>query len=123
MAFWRLFDNVVESTTSTGTGALTVSGAIAGSQALGAKLSVGDTFVARIWDVDANGNSDGDFEISTCVYSASNTVTRAEVHESSNAGALVNFGAGTKYVAIVNSAYSTMTHGKAKALAFGAFTP
>lgn len=123
MALWRIFDNVIESTTSTGTGSLTVAGAIAGSQALGAKLNVGDTFVARIWEVDASGNADGDFEISNCEYTGANTVARLQVYESSNAGALVNFAAGTKYVAIVLSASSIFTSGQGRALAYGAFSP
>ena len=93
-------DRVVETTTTTGTGALTLAGAIAGYQAFSSVCSVGDTAECYIERVDAFGVPTGEWETSVSTYSAANTLTRTTVVASSNGGAAVNFSAGTKRVAI-----------------------
>lgn len=96
----QTFDGVFESTTTTGTGALALAGALTGYQAFGAVLSVGDTCYYSLRAVDASGNLTGQWEVGLGTYSAANTLTRTTVLGSSNANAAVNFGAGTKYVAL-----------------------
>ena len=94
-------DRVLESTTTTGTGALTLAGAVTGFRAFGSVMtSPSDTCWYALWAVDANGNATGDYEEGLGTYSASNTLTRTTVLRSSNANAVVTLAAGTKYVAI-----------------------
>lgn len=116
-------DRVLESTTTTGTGDLTVAGALAGFRAFGAVMSVGDTAHCALWAVDASGNATGDYEEGLYTYSASNTLARTQILQSSNAGAAVNLSAGTKYVAISLLAERIFTSGQGQALAYGAFSP
>lgn len=92
-------DRAVETTTSTGTGALTLSGALTGFRTLASGLIQGIfLFPATIEAVDASGNPTGDFETSLCELTSSTTLERRFVLTSSNGNALVNFGAGTKRV-------------------------
>ncbi len=93
MAF-VLKDRVRESSTSTGTGAFTVTGAISGYQAFSAAMSIGDT----CWYAIVLPGSAWETGLGT--YTSANTLTRTTVLESSNAGAAVSFGAGTKDVFI-----------------------
>jgi len=94
-------DRVAESTTTTGTGALTLAGALTGFRSFGSVMtSPSDTCWYSLWAVDGSGNATGDFECGLGTYSAANTLTRTTVLESSNAGAVVTLAAGTKYVAI-----------------------
>jgi len=94
-------DRVLETSTTTGTGALTLAGAVTGFRAFGSVMtSPSDTCWYAIWAVDSNGNATGDFESGLGTYSGANTLTRTTVLESSNAGAAVSFAAGTKYVAM-----------------------
>lgn len=94
-------DRVLETSTTTGTGALTLAGAVTGFRAFGSVMtSPSDTCWYALWAVDSNGNATGDYEEGLGTYSAANTLTRTAVLESSNAGAAVNLSAGTKYVAM-----------------------
>jgi len=86
-------DRVKETTTTTGTGAITLAGAVAGFQAFSAVMSVADTCYYVI--VSATGT---DWETGTGTYSAASVLTRTTVLSSSNSGNAVNFGAGTKDV-------------------------
>lgn len=92
-------DVVMESSTTTGTGPLTLAGAITGYRTFASVMtSPSDTCYYAIAEVDANGIRTGPFEIGKGTYSAANTLTRTTVLASSNAGAAVNFSAGTKQV-------------------------
>jgi hypothetical protein len=93
-------DRVQETSTTTGTGDFTLAGAVAGFRAFSAVCSVSDTVPYTIEAVDGSGIPTGEFETGVGTYSASNTLTRTTVFESSNAGAAVNFSAGTKRVFI-----------------------
>lgn len=93
-------DRVQETSTTTGTGAFTLAGAVTGFRAFSAVCSTSDTVPYIIEEVDANGVPDGDWETGIGTYSAANTLTRTTVLESSNAGAAVNWAAGDKRVAI-----------------------
>ena len=94
-------DRIVETTTSTGTGPITLAGAVAGYRAFSTACVDGDTFYAVIEGVDANGVATGEWEDGLYTYNlAANTITRTTVQKSSNANAAVNFSVGTKRVSI-----------------------
>jgi hypothetical protein len=95
MAF-KLFDNVMESSTTTGTGNFTLAGAITGFSTFASRYSTGDTCYYAIKEVDAAGGPSGAWEVGIGTYSAANTLTRTTVLSSSNSDAAVNFAAGTK---------------------------
>lgn len=92
-------DRILETTTTTGTGAVTVAGAVAGYATLASRMEVGDTFDYAIFGVDAGGAPTGEWETGVGTYTASDTFSRA-VQTSSNSDNLVNFSAGTKRVAV-----------------------
>lgn len=93
-----LAERVLETSATTGTGALTLAGAVTGYQAFSAVCSVGDTVEYAI-EADS-----GEWETGVGTYSASNTLTRTSVIASSNANAAVNFPAGDKRVFITRLA-------------------
>ena len=87
-------DRVKETTTTTGTGAVTLAGAETNYIAFSAALSDGDTTYYAIVD-----DTNSDWEVGLGTYaSAGNTLTRTTILASSNAGSAVNLGAGTKSV-------------------------
>lgn len=88
----------METTTTTGTGALTLAGAVTGFRAFSAAMSVADTCRYGIEAVDGSGNPTGDWETGFGTYSGANTLTRTTVARSSNSDAAVSFAAGTKRV-------------------------
>jgi len=86
-------DRVQETTTTTGTGTLTLGGAVLGFQTF-AIIGNGNNTYYAIADLTA-----GDWEVGIGTYTASGTtLSRTTVLESSNSGSLVNFAAGTKNV-------------------------
>jgi hypothetical protein len=92
MAF-VLADRVQETTTSTGTGAITLAGAATGFQSFSV-IGNGNTTFYTIAD-----QSGSNWEVGIGTYtSAGTTLSRDTVLSSSNSGSLVNFGAGTKNV-------------------------
>jgi hypothetical protein len=91
-----LKDRVKETTSTTGTGAISLGGAVANFQAFSAVLSDTDTTYYAIIDV-----TNSDYEIGLGTYSSGgNTLARTTILESSNGGSAVSFGAGTKNVFI-----------------------
>ena len=89
-------DRVKETTTTTGTGAITLAGAAANFVTFSSVLSNGDTTYYAIVD-DANT----DFEVGLGTYATSgNTLTRTTVLASTNSGSAVNLSAGSKEVFI-----------------------
>jgi hypothetical protein len=86
-------DRVQETTTTVGTGTVTLSGAVLGFQTF-AIIGDGNTTYYAIFDPTA-----GDWEVGVGTYTASGTtLSRTTVFESSNSGSLVSFSAGTKNV-------------------------
>ena len=84
-------DRVQETSTTTGTGTLTLAGAVTGFQSFSVIGDANTTYYAIVMD--------SSFEIGIGTYTSSGTtLSRTTVLESSNAGALVNFSAGTKSV-------------------------
>jgi hypothetical protein len=112
-------DRVLETSTTTGTGNLTVSGALTGFRAFGSAMSVGDSCSYAIWGVDASGNPTGEFEDGIAVYVSANTLQRYETRVSSNSNAPVSFSAGTKYVALALIASNRFTQGDGLAQQMG----
>lgn len=87
-----LKDRVKETTTVTGTGAVTLDGAVTGFQTFATALSDGDTTFYAVshrnaaeWEVGVGTFTSGD-------------IVRTTILESSNSGSAVNFSAGTKDV-------------------------
>jgi len=97
-------DRACETTTGTGTGNLTLAGAVAGFETLAvAGAANDDTFYYCIEAVDSNGNPTGEWEIGHGTYvSATPAIARTTVLQSSNSDALVSFSAGTKRVFIMS---------------------
>ena len=92
-------DRVKETSTTTGTGAFTLAGAVTGYQAFSASFGVGERAHYCIEAVDGSGVPSGQWEIGTGTYSATNTLTRsANPYTSAGWGSPLNFSAGTKNV-------------------------
>jgi hypothetical protein len=97
-------DRVKETTTTTGTGTITLGGAVSGFQSFSVIGDGNETFYTI-----AGG---GEFEVGIGTYTASGTtLSRDTVLESSNSGSLVNFSAGTKDVFVTYPAERTITGG------------
>jgi hypothetical protein len=85
-------DRVKETTTTTGTGTLTLGGAVTGFETFTANLSDGDTTYYACTD-------NTDFEVGLGTFTASGTtLARTTILASSNSGSAVNWGAGTRTV-------------------------
>jgi len=88
-----LKDRVKETTTTTGTGTLTLAGAMSGFQAFSVIGNANTTYYA-IYEPSGT-----DWEVGIGTYTLSGTtLSRDTILASSNAGAVVNFSAGTKVV-------------------------
>jgi hypothetical protein len=88
-----LADRVKETTTTTGTGTVTLAGAVTGFQSFSA---IGD---ANTTYYTIAGQTTSEWEVGIGTYTSSGTtLSRAIVLSSSNSGSLVNFSAGTKDV-------------------------
>ena len=91
-------DRVRETTTTTGTGNLTLAGAVTGFQSFSSAFDLNLEIEYAIEAVDVNGVPTGDWEVGTGYLSGATTFVRDTVKASSNAGNLVSLGAGTKNV-------------------------
>lgn len=125
-------DRVRETSTTSGTGALTLAGAVTGFQRFSAVCSVGD----EVQYVITEGAS---WEVGVGIYSGTNTLTRSTVLASSNAGSLVSFTGASKDVVLtfparaaagvpnrnllVNSSFRFWQRGTSLTLADGAMGP
>src|SRR5512137_136874 len=89
-----LADRVKETTTSTGTTAITLAGAVTGYQSFSAAVGNGNTTYYTIAD---QGGANWEVGIGTYTSSGA-SLSRDTVLSSSNSGTLVNFTAGTKDV-------------------------
>jgi hypothetical protein len=91
-----LKDRVKETTTTTGTGTLTLAGAATGFQAFSV-IGDGNT---TYYTISSSGSSQ--FEVGIGTYTLAGTLlARTTILASSNAGAAVNFSAGSKDVFVV----------------------
>lgn len=87
-----LKDRVQETSTTTGTGTLTLAGAVTGYQSFSSAIGNGNTTYYGIY---LNGGSEWEVGLGTV---GAGTLARTTVLASSNAGSLVNFSAGQKSV-------------------------
>ena len=87
-----LKDRVKETTTTTGTGTLTLGGAVTGYQAFDAAIGSGNTTYYAIY---LDGGSEWEVGLGTV---GTGTLARTTVYASSNGGSAVNFSAGQKSV-------------------------
>ncbi len=92
MAF-VLKDRVKETTTTTGTGTVTLAGAVTGYQSFSAIGNTNSTY----YTIAGQGTAEWEVGIGTYT-SSGTTLSRDTVLASSNSGSLVNFSAGTKDV-------------------------
>jgi hypothetical protein len=90
-------DRVKETTVTTGTGTVTLAGAVTGFRAFGSVLSINDTTYYAIV-------SSSEFEVGIGTFTSSTTLTRDTVLSSSNSNLKVDFGAGSKNVFITQPA-------------------
>lgn len=103
-----LADRVKETTTSTGTTAITLAGALTGYQTFSS--AVGNTNTTYYTIADQSG---ANWEVGIGTYtSAGNTLSRDTVLASSNAGALVTFTSGTKDVFVTYPAEKATPSGR-----------
>lgn len=110
-----LYDRVLETATTTGTGDITLAGAVTGFRTFNAGSGVGPSFPYVIEGVDGSGVPTGEWEVGEGHLSGSSTLVRRVVYRSSNANALVNLSAGTKRVFISEAAHSARTFGQSYA--------
>jgi len=97
-------DRVRDTSTTTGTGSITVSGtAPTGYQTFSAVLSVADTFYYAI-----QGQTTSEWEVGIGTYSSANVFARTTVISSSNSNTAVTFSAGTKDVFTTLAASRTL---------------
>ena len=110
-------DRVQETSTTTGTGTLTLLGAVTGYQ------SFASAFPSPIISQDVYYSStDGtNFEVGKGTWTASgDTLTRSQVFASSNSGALVNWSGATVYVFVDLPAIAVVDKGLALAMVMSA---
>ena len=96
---------VAETSTSTGTGDITLAGAVTGFSTFTSRYSTGDVLYYEIHGASSIGIPTGEWEVGIGTYSAANTLTRTTVLSSSNSDALVNFSAGDKRVSVTMTAF------------------
>ena len=92
-----LKDRVLESSTSSGTGSFTLSGAQTGYQSFSV-IGNGNTVYYTIQGKDSSGNLTGEWEVGVGTWSTGGTLARDTVLESSNSNAKVDFAIGLKDV-------------------------
>lgn len=112
MAFSVFADRVKETTATTGTGSVTLSGAVTGFRTFASVMAVGDS--TRYCIVAGS-----EWEVGVGILTGSTTLSREAVLASSNSGALVNFSAGAKDVFITMPAEEIVRRGHILASAAG----
>lgn len=110
----RFADRVMETSTTTGTGDITLAGAVTGYRTFNAAIGTNITFDYAIVAVDGSGVPSGEWEVGKGYLSGSTTLVRA-LPESGSASTPINFSAGTKRVFVTLSAASTQDKGNVTA--------
>lgn len=110
----QLFPRVLETTTTTGTGDLTLDGTSAGFVTFASELPLNQYFPYCI-----EGQTPGEWETGIGYLSASATLVRDTVKNSSNADALVSFSAGTKNVFLTYPDSEFLSRGMTYAMTLG----
>jgi len=113
-----LKDRVKETTATTGTGDITLAGAVDGFQTFGAVLANADTTYYAISHRDSN-----EWEVGLGTYdSSAGTIARTTVLESSNSGSAVSFTSGTKDIFITLPAEKAVALDSSDVLSVGNIT-
>lgn len=115
------YDRVKETTTTTGTGNITLAGAVSQFQSFSSRYAVGAPFYYAIV-----GQSGTEWEVGVGTLSGATTLVRTTVLESSNADAAVNLSAGTKDIFTTIPGYFasvTESHGRILARTVGLAMP
>ena len=94
-----LKDRVRESSSTTGTGTITLAGAYIGFQTFSSAISDGDTVYYTIHNTAPGYETEWEVGLGTFTLSGT-TLSRDTILSSSNSGSAVNFNAGTKEVFI-----------------------
>lgn len=108
----QLGERVKETTTSSGTGDITLGGAVTGFQAFDDVLSANQKTTYTIVD-----NLGGIFEVGEGTYLGSNVLQRDRVYSSSNSNNKVDFSSAAKDVFITYTAENSVTYQQASGLA------
>lgn len=101
MAAYQLFDRVQETTTTPGTGAVALAGAVSQYVSFQSVFALNQTFFYTI--ADTSGTN---WETGIGYLSASTTLVRSQVTAGSNGTSLVNFSSGTQAIFVDISAYA-----------------
>lgn len=99
-----IYDRVKETTTSTGTGTITLNGAEVGYRSFSSTVGSGNPTYYGIID-----NINGVWEVGTGTLTSSTTLSRDIIHSSSNSNSLVTLSSGTKAVFIEIPAEKSVT--------------
>jgi hypothetical protein len=109
-----LANRIRDTSTTTGTGNITVSGTpVAGY------LAFSSVPIGAIFDYTINGQSGSEFETGRGKMTSSTSFSRDQVLSSSNSGALVNFSVGAKDVFLTVAEESMQSSGKVNAAVNG----
>lgn len=100
MAYARPY-RTAETSTTTGTGSITLAGAVDGYVTFASQLTNGDTCTIVIEAVDGSGAPTGAWEVCDSTFTSPSTLTRGTLRASST-GSRVSFSAGTKRVFIIS---------------------
>lgn len=111
-------DRVKESTTTTGTGTLTLAGAATGFQRFQDVMATGDTCYYCI-----SSSSGSEWEVGIGSLASSTTLSRDTILASSNSGSAVSLSAGTKDVFLTVPALQAQTVGQDYAIAIKYHNP
>ena len=112
-------DRVKETTTTTGTGDITLAGAVSQFEAFSTNFSTGQEFYYCV--VAQSGT---EWEVGRGTLSDATTLVRSEVLQSTNSDAAVNFSAGTKDVFVpIPSTFVNSLWGRLLALTNGMAMP
>ena len=105
-------DRVQETSLTSGTGTLTLAGAVAGFQTFSTAIGNGNTTFYTIYDPTAF-----DWEVGIGTYYSGNvSLARTTILSSSNAGAVANFTAGTKDVFVTYPSETSALGGSGQAI-------
>lgn len=96
----QLKDRVLEVSQTQGTGDYALAGAVTGFRAFSPAVNVGDTADYYAEEVDGTGVPSGAWETGMGTYAAGNKLQRTTIYASSNGGTPINWGVGTRRVAI-----------------------
>jgi hypothetical protein len=107
---YAIADRVFETSTTTGTGSFNLAGSTTGFQTFVAGVGTGNTC-----NYEINNGTDWEIGIGTITAGSPDVLSRDTVYSSSNAGAKVNWGSGTKNVFLPLTANNTAITNKANA--------